>query len=104
MQRREFIAAAGTVAAFASAVRGYAQPIKPMEDMHAPKYKAIEQSSSACVASGEDCLRHALGMWSMKDTTMAASANAIMQLVAVCQSLHTLAALNSPFTADFAKT
>jgi Cys-rich four helix bundle protein (predicted Tat secretion target) len=109
MQRRDFIASAGTAAALASAVRAYAQPgqtipNKPMDDMHAPKYKPVEQSSSACVASGEDCLRHAVGMWSMKDTSMAASANAIMQLVAVCQSLHTLAALNSPFTVDFAKT
>jgi Cys-rich four helix bundle protein (predicted Tat secretion target) len=71
--------------------------------MHAPKYKAVEESSEACVASGEDCLRHSMGMWAMKDTTMAACTNAIIQLVAVCRALHTLAAMNSSFTPDFAK-
>ena len=104
MERRQFIAAAGTAAAFASVVNSYSQPNKAMDDMHAPKYKAVEESASACVASGEDCIRHSIGMWAMKDTTMAGSTNAILQLVAVCQSLHTLAALNSPFTVGFAKT
>jgi Cys-rich four helix bundle protein (predicted Tat secretion target) len=104
MKRRDFIAGAGTAAVLASAVEASAQTNQGMEDMHAPKYKAVEISSSACVASGEDCLRHSIGMWSMKDTTMSACTNAVMQLVAVCRALHTLAALNSPFTVEFAKS
>ena len=107
MKRREFIAVAGstacTAAVVASAATTSAQTTQGMEDMHAPKFKAVELSSSACVASGEDCLRHSLGMWSMKDTTMSACANAVMQLVAVCRALHTLASMNSPYTVDFAK-
>jgi Cys-rich four helix bundle protein (predicted Tat secretion target) len=74
-----------------------------MEDMHAPRYKGVEDTASHCAASGEDCLRHSLGMWAMKDVTMAACANSVMQLVAACRALATLAALNSQFTVAFAK-
>src|SRR3984893_13282711 len=51
------------------------------EEMHPPKYKALEDSVSKCVVTGNDCLRHCYGMFSMKDTSMAACANAAFQLV-----------------------
>ena len=72
-------------------------------DMHPPRYKALEDSTAKCVATGEDCLRHCLGMLSMKDTSMAACANSVVQLAAVCRALQTLASLNSSFTVAFAK-
>src|SRR2546430_14019393 len=69
-----------------------------MEEMHPPKYKALEDSASKCVVTGNDCLRHCYGMFSMKDTSMAARANAAFQLVAACAALNTLAAVNSEHT------
>ena len=54
------------------------------EEMHPPKYKALEDSAAKCVVTGNDCLRHCYGMFSMKDTSMAACANAAFQLVAAC--------------------
>ncbi|MFZ3325552.1 MAG: hypothetical protein WA231_06475, partial [Methylocella sp.] len=51
-----------------------------------------------CVVTGNDCLRHCYGMFSMKDTSMAACANAAFQLVAACAALNTLAAVNSEHT------
>jgi len=72
--------------------------------MHPPLYKALEKSSIDCVATGNDCLRHCLGMFSMKDTSMAACADAAMQLVAACDALATLAAINSSHVPAFAKT
>jgi Cys-rich four helix bundle protein (predicted Tat secretion target) len=75
-----------------------------MEEMHPPKYKALEDSAAKCVVTGNDCLRHCYGMFSMKDTSMAACANAAFQLVAACAALTTLAAVNSEHTGHLAKT
>ena len=72
-------------------------------EMHPPKYGSLQQSALKCVSTGEDCLRHCLGMMAMKDTSMAECANLVVQLVASCRALHTLAAVNSQFTAAIAK-
>jgi Cys-rich four helix bundle protein (predicted Tat secretion target) len=73
------------------------------EEMHAPKYKALAAEALKCVGTGNDCLRHCLGMYSMKDTSMAGCADAAFQLVAGCGALATLAAVNSPHTGHLAK-
>ena len=101
MDRREFLAAAGTAAAAATASQAFAQTGE--EPMHPPKYKALEEAASHCVATGNDCLRHCLGMYAMKDTSMAGCAEAAYQLVAACGALQTLAAVNSEHTGHFAK-
>jgi Cys-rich four helix bundle protein (predicted Tat secretion target) len=105
MQRREFIVA-GTAAAVASTSQAFAQATGGggMEDMHPPLYGALEKSSIDCVETGNDCLRHCFGMFSMKDTSMAACANATFQLIAACNALASLAAVNSPHVPAFAKT
>jgi Cys-rich four helix bundle protein (predicted Tat secretion target) len=106
MQRREFIAVIGTAAAVASAPRAFAQAAGggEMQEMHPPLYKALEKTSVECVETGNDCLRHCFGMFSMKDTSMAACANAAFQLVAACNALAALAAVNSPHVPALAKT
>ena len=100
MRRRELIAALGAVAVAGGATQANGQT--PGE-LHPPKYKALEETAAKCVATGEDCLRHCLGMMSMKDTSMAACANSIVQLIAACRALQTLASVNSTFTPAFAK-
>ena len=68
MQRREFIVAMGGAVAAASASQAFAQAAGEgggMEEMHPPLYKALEKSSVDCVATGNDCLRHCFGMFSM---------------------------------------
>jgi Cys-rich four helix bundle protein (predicted Tat secretion target) len=103
MKRREFITAAGSASVLFQATSANAQ--KPnMEDMHPAKYKALEASTLQCIAAGEDCMRHSLSMIAMNDTSMAGVANSVTQLLAVCRALLTLAALNSPFTVEMAKT
>jgi Cys-rich four helix bundle protein (predicted Tat secretion target) len=101
MDRREFIAAAGTVAAAATASQAFAQTGEA--PMHPPKYKALEEAASHCVATGNDCLRHCLGMYAMKDTSMAGCADAAYQLVVACGALQALAAVNSPHVGAVAK-
>lgn len=105
MDRREFIAAAGTVAAAASASQAFAQGMmaSETEEMHPPKYKALEKAANECVATGNDCLRHCFGMYKMKDTSMAECADSVYQLIAGCEALGALAAVNSEHTGHFAK-
>jgi Cys-rich four helix bundle protein (predicted Tat secretion target) len=100
MRRRELIAAGWGLAVASSLTEADAQSAG---EMHAPKYKTLEESTSKCVATGEDCLRHCLGMMSMKDTSMATCANMVVQLIAACRALQTLASVNSTFTASFAR-
>lgn len=102
MQRREFIAVMGAAATVGSASQAFAEAAGS-EDMHPPLYKALEKTSIECVATGNDCLRHCLAMFSMKDTSMAGCANAVFQLVSACDALATLAAVNSSHTPAFAK-
>jgi Cys-rich four helix bundle protein (predicted Tat secretion target) len=102
MDRREFIAAAGTVAMAASASQAFAQT-GGESDMHPPKYKALEEAASHCVATGDDCLRHCLAMYKMKDTSMADCADSVYQLVQACVALQAISAVNSEHTGHLAK-
>lgn len=101
MQRREFIAAVGTAAAFAGTSSAFAQV--ETGDMHPPKYVELEKTSIHCVATGNDCLRHCFGMFMMKDTSMAECADSVYQLIATCDALASLAAVNSVHTGHLAK-
>jgi Cys-rich four helix bundle protein (predicted Tat secretion target) len=73
------------------------------EPMHPPKYKGLEEAAAHCVATGNDCLRHCLGMYVMKDTSMSGCADAAYQAAAACGALQALAAVNSPHAAAVAK-
>jgi Cys-rich four helix bundle protein (predicted Tat secretion target) len=102
MDRREFIAAATTVAAAVSASEAFAQ-MESEAPMHPPKYEALEKACAKCVETGNDCLRHCLGMYKMKDTSMPDCADAAYQVVAACGALEALAAVNSEHTGHLAK-
>jgi len=102
MVRREFIAATGTIAALAFASAAVAQTSdEPM--MHAAKYKSLQDAAAHCVATANDCLRHCLGMYAMKDTSMSGCADTAYQVVAACGALQALAAVNSRNVAAVAK-
>src|SRR6266403_5624619 len=74
--------------------------------------EGLDQEFNSLDAQREACeayivsQRHAgwIAMFSMKDTSMAACANAAFQLVAACAALNTLAAVNSEHTGHLAKT
>ncbi|MBM3551738.1 MAG: four-helix bundle copper-binding protein [Alphaproteobacteria bacterium] len=108
MQRREFIAV-GSAAAVASATQAFATQAfaetagAKMEDMHPALYKALEKAAIECVSTGNECLRHCLGMFAMKDTSMTECADSSLQLVAACNALATLAAVNSSHVPALAK-
>jgi Cys-rich four helix bundle protein (predicted Tat secretion target) len=101
MDRRDllFTAAAALASGMGASVSAQVGPTS----MHPPKYKAVQDAAAACVTTGEDCLRHCLGMSAMKDTSMAACEMATLEVIAVCRALQTLAAINSTFTPAFAR-
>jgi Cys-rich four helix bundle protein (predicted Tat secretion target) len=102
MERRDFITVIGAAAAIGAASQALAQGAGGAS-MHPAKYKALQESSGRCVATGNDCLRHCLGMLTMKDVSMAACTDSAYQLVAACSALQSLAAVNSTHLAAFAK-
>ena len=68
----------------------------------------VASASSAWIAMwiirfSSTCMRHCLGMLSMKDTSMAACTNSAYQLIAACGALRTLAAVNSSYVPALAK-
>jgi Cys-rich four helix bundle protein (predicted Tat secretion target) len=107
MDRREFIAAAGTVAAVASTSQAFAQMAGGGEmeaPMHPPKYEALEKACGHCVLTANDCLRHCFGMFSMKDTSMVGCVEPAYAVATSCAALEALAAVNSDHTGHLAKT
>ena len=102
MERRDFMAVAVATAAIGVASQAMAQGADSTS-MHPPKFKALKESSARCVATGADCMRHCLGMLSMKDTSMAGCTDSAYQVVAACGALQTLAAVNSTHIPAFAK-
>jgi Cys-rich four helix bundle protein (predicted Tat secretion target) len=103
MTRREVFALLSAAAVTGLVGDTQAQTKGQPKDMHAAKYKALEETTGKCVSTGDDCLRHCLGMYHMKDTSMSGCADAVVQLIAACRALQTLAAVNSPHTPAFAK-
>jgi len=107
MERREFITTLGAAAAVVSASAAFAEeggkPAAAAQHMHPAKYKAVSETSSKCVADGNNCLRHCFGMLSMNDTSMAECTKASFDVIAACGALETLASVNSTYTPAFAK-
>ena len=105
MERREFIAAVGAVAAAVSASSAFAEEAggAAVHHMHPPKYKGLSEAAAKCVLDGNSCLRHCFGMLTMNDTSMAECTKAAFDVIAGCGALETLAAVNSAHTPALAK-
>jgi Cys-rich four helix bundle protein (predicted Tat secretion target) len=94
MERRDFIATLGAVAAVASVSSARAEDKKPAHH-HPAKYKALTDAAAKCVLDGNNCLRHCFGMLSMNDTSMAECTKATFDTIAACAALESLASVNS---------
>lgn len=104
MERRDFIATLGAVAAAASVSSAFAEDQKPIPHYHPAKYKALSDAAAKCVLDGNNCLRHCFGMLSMNDTSMAECTKATFDTIAACGALESLSSVNSAFTPAMAKT
>lgn len=52
--------------------------------------------AGACIAAGQICLQHCLGLLGVGDTTLAECARAVVDMIAVSQAIQALAAAGSP--------
>lgn len=108
MERREFVTAFGALAAATTVSRALAEDAKTEthahHHLHSAKYKAVLETSSKCVSTGYECLRHCFDMLSSKDVSMADCTKATYDLISACGALASLAGTNSAFTPAFAKT
>jgi len=103
MERRQFVTAMGALAA-ATAATGTLAAEDPHAHHHGgAKYKALFESTTKCVAAGEECLRHCFEMLAMNDASMGACTQSTFDVVAACKALASLAGTSSSLTPTFAK-
>lgn len=106
MDRREFMTA--TTAAAASAAVLMAAGAASAEGAgagHGPTgdFPPLALSSGHCVASGQSCIAHCMLMFAGGDTTLAACAKSVNELIVACAALQALAIDKSSHLPAFAK-
>lgn len=104
MERRELLktfaaAAVGAISSTAMAEEHdhhhHHEAVKP--------YAGLAASSADCLQTGEACLAHCLVLLGQGDKVMAACAQSVNELLAVCSTLQKLANQDSKRTPQFAK-
>jgi Cys-rich four helix bundle protein (predicted Tat secretion target) len=109
MERREMLKTLG--AAMAAAIAGSALAAEQEQHDHSHHdhaamtnpYAALIASSSDCLKTGEACLAHCLVLLGQGDKEMAACAQSVNGLLAICGTLGKLAGQNSKHTVALAK-
>lgn len=106
MHRRTLVM---TLAATLSASAAQAQMHGHADHAHAAptgdsgRFAALVAAATTCVEAGLACQAHCLDRLAAGDTSMAACARAVMQMLAGCDSLVKLASLGSAHTASMAR-
>jgi Cys-rich four helix bundle protein (predicted Tat secretion target) len=110
MERREVLKTVGAAMAAAIASSAFAAEQEHHHDHHdhaamanPNPYSSLIASSSDCLKTGEACLAHCLVLLGEGDKEMAACAQSVNGLLAVCGALGRLAGQNSKHTAALAK-
>ena len=104
MNRRDFIATAGTIATLA-AVTAPALAEEHEHHHHGDgPYAMLVHRASDCVISAEACLAHCLDLFAAQDTSVAACAKTVTEVLAVCGALTKIALANSPRLVAYAHT
>lgn len=98
MNRRELLL--GGMALAGAALAGSAQAAEHDMSMHehhhaAPGHASLAASASDCIQKGEVCLSHCLVLLGDGDQEMAACAQSVNQMLALCGALQQLANQNS---------
>jgi Cys-rich four helix bundle protein (predicted Tat secretion target) len=95
MDRRQAIL--GVSAASLALLTASAGAEVPHQHTHgATKFKALIDSASDCVKTGNACAAHCVTLFSQGDKEMAVCQSTVMQTVAICAALQQLASLDSP--------
>ena len=108
MNRREAMVGSGTWAAALalgtlSCARNAVAQSAPAQHHHHGGDAALLDAVSACLKQGNACMAHCLGMRAAGDTTMAACAPVVHDMLAAMEALSKIAARGGPRAAEFAK-
>lgn len=111
MERREMLkTVAGTVAGVLAAQAMAAESTGSPEAHHhhehgamGQPYAALSTAAGHCLQAGETCLSHCLVLLGQGEKDMAPCAQAVREMLAVCDALAKLALQQSPFTPAQAK-
>jgi Cys-rich four helix bundle protein (predicted Tat secretion target) len=89
--RREVVVGAAAVVAAAA----LASPARTARGAEAAAAASLSERAGNCVQVGEECLSHCLGMFSSGDTSLAACARSVHEMIPICTALARLASLES---------
>lgn len=101
MDRREMLAAAGSLAALAAASSAFAEDHSHHHHTGHPHQGLIE-SSAHCLMAGQACLAHCIELLGKGEKEMASCAASVNELLAVCSALQQLASYRSKNLAKIA--
>src|SRR5262245_17028083 len=68
---------------------------------HGSGHDALIAAANACVAEGETCLAHCLAMFAGGDTSLAACAKSVAEMMPACRGAASLATLGSRHLAGY---
>ena len=100
MTRRDLLlGGAGTLVV--ASVPAETTPADEHADHEGGKNAALIDAARSCVGEGEACIAHCLGLFAAGDTSLAACAKAVTEMVAACQSVASLATLEAKRLDEF---
>jgi Cys-rich four helix bundle protein (predicted Tat secretion target) len=105
VNRREFLAGAGAVAALTVSGAALGAATGKMHDhaTHAPQHPNLLDAVNNCIAKGQTCVTHCLVSFKEGDTTLADCAAKVHEMDAICTAFSYLLAANSSYSNDYAK-
>ena len=68
---------------------------------HGAPHQALIAAANTCVAAGDACLAHCLAMFAAGDTSLAACARSVAEMMPACRAVASLATLNAKRLAQF---
>lgn len=68
---------------------------------HGTQPQGLIAAANACVAEGEACLAHCLAMFAGGDTSLAACAKSVSEMIPVCRAVASLATLDAKHLGQF---
>ena len=100
--RRNFLASAGVVVAAGVAGAALAEAAEEPTAKAGDPHQGVLDAARGCVADGQACLAHCLGMFRNGDTSLAACAQSVAQMLPACTAVAQLTSLNATRLGEFA--
>jgi Cys-rich four helix bundle protein (predicted Tat secretion target) len=100
--RRTLLASAGALVAAGAAGSAIATAADEHAGHPGAEHQGLIDAARACVADGDRCLAHCLGMFKSGDTSLAACAQRVAEMLPACGAVAQLATLGASRLGEFA--